>query len=531
MSKRSARQYARGMAIRAAIYARISDDKAGEGLGVQRQKDDCKALAAREDYYVHGVYVDNDFSAYSGKKKRPGYHDVIAAIEEGSVDMVVTWDLDRLHRNTMEAQQFFLVCKRHSVDIHTVTSGKLNILTSGGMLHVGLLGEIARYESAHKAERIQRAQEQKAMKGEWLGGSRPFGWQLVGGAPMLDEQEAAIVREAHAHVLAGYSLGSFIEALRDRGIPTARGGDWSYATLRQMLLRPRNAGLAAWHGDIVGPSVFPPIIERHVWEATRAVLTDPARRRSRSNKVKHLLAGIAVCECLRPVKSGQIRDRKGIAHMIYRCSKSGPGHVSKRMSYVDEHVERQILLFLGRDSDGSKSAPADPATLDRLRTDEMAHRERLNDAARLYADEVIDREQLAEMSKRIRADMTAVQQQLADLEEVAARREQVEMPEIDWTQKASREYWDSLHIERKRAWIRASMEVVLHRHWRGSARVFDTSTVQVIVKSADGSGASADTVAQWKREHPMGRVAVDYEIMIQEGQATTSLPRRGTPSN
>ncbi|MEB0014852.1 recombinase family protein, partial [Glaciimonas sp. Cout2] len=57
---------------RAAIYVRISRDRVGAGLGVERQEDDCRVLAKQMGLEVVRVLVDNDISAYSGKK-RPGY--------------------------------------------------------------------------------------------------------------------------------------------------------------------------------------------------------------------------------------------------------------------------------------------------------------------------------------------------------------------------------------------------------------------------------------------------------------------------
>lgn len=486
----------------AAIYARISDDKTGGGLGVRRQEDDCRALAEAQGFTVQTVYRDNDISAYSGKK-RPGYQQMLADIAAGSVDVVISWHTDRLHRSPSELEDYIAVCNKHSVTTHTVKGGEIDLRTPEGMLRAGLLGQVARYESAHKAERVRRAQQQKAMTGGWLGGLRPFGWQITNGVPTLDEAEAAIVREAHAHVLAGFSLGSFIQGLKERGITTARGGSWSYATLRQMLLRPRNAGLAQWKGEVVGQSEFPAIVERHIWEATSAVLIDPSRRRSRTNKVKHLLAGIALCECLRPVKSGQIVDRKGVKHMIYRCSESGPGHVNKRMSYVDEHVEKSVIFWLAFEAKVAQGAPADPTELEALRTDETAHRERLNSAARMFAEGTIDGEQLAEMSKGMRAKLEVIQQRLAVLDEAAALQQEISLDDgTDWNDEASREKWFGLHIERKRAYIRSRYEIVLHRHARGSARVFDPATVQMGPKGLDmaDSGATPEGVARWKRE-------------------------------
>jgi site-specific DNA recombinase len=89
-----------GTTRRAAIYARISRDREGGGLGVDRQRDDCRALAARLGWDVVAVYTDNDLSAYAGKP-RPGYRALLDAIDAGQVNAVIAWHPDRLHRSPM----------------------------------------------------------------------------------------------------------------------------------------------------------------------------------------------------------------------------------------------------------------------------------------------------------------------------------------------------------------------------------------------------------------------------------------------
>jgi site-specific DNA recombinase len=59
--------------VRAAIYARISSDTDGTRAGVDRQLADCHTLATSLGWSVAQEYVDNDISAYSGKR-RPEYH-------------------------------------------------------------------------------------------------------------------------------------------------------------------------------------------------------------------------------------------------------------------------------------------------------------------------------------------------------------------------------------------------------------------------------------------------------------------------
>lgn len=55
--------------VRAVIYVRVSEDKSGEELGVDRQLGDCRALAERRGWQVIDVFADNDTSAAAGKKR------------------------------------------------------------------------------------------------------------------------------------------------------------------------------------------------------------------------------------------------------------------------------------------------------------------------------------------------------------------------------------------------------------------------------------------------------------------------------
>jgi site-specific DNA recombinase len=76
----------RGGVCSAAIYARISADVEGKSLGVARQVEDCRTLAADRGWPVGAEYVDNDVSAYSGKPRRE-YERMLADLACGALGM------------------------------------------------------------------------------------------------------------------------------------------------------------------------------------------------------------------------------------------------------------------------------------------------------------------------------------------------------------------------------------------------------------------------------------------------------------
>src|ERR1700739_1529414 len=152
------------MSTAAAIYVRISQDREGAGLGVQRQEADCRKLAKQLRWKVSGVYVDNDISAYSGKR-RPRYEDLLADIEAGAVTGVLAWHPDRLHRSPLELEHYINISERHGVTTHSVTAGRWDLSTASGRYNARNIGNSARYESEHKGERIRAARVQQAKHG------------------------------------------------------------------------------------------------------------------------------------------------------------------------------------------------------------------------------------------------------------------------------------------------------------------------------------------------------------------------------
>jgi site-specific DNA recombinase len=134
--------------VRAAVYCRISDDRQGLGFGVERQAQDCLALAQRNGWAVTRTYIENDTSAYSGKP-RPRYAELMDAVAAGEVEVIVAWDPDRLHRSPAELETFIAAVERAGVGVVTVQAGSWDLSTANGRLVARMLGNIARHESEH----------------------------------------------------------------------------------------------------------------------------------------------------------------------------------------------------------------------------------------------------------------------------------------------------------------------------------------------------------------------------------------------
>lgn len=453
----------------AAIYVRISQDREGAGLGVQRQEEDCRALAKRLGWRVVDVYVDNDMSAYSGKPRKH-YVRLLADIEAGKVAAVVAWHTDRLHRNNRELLDYIDLSIARKLPTQTVTAGPLDLSTANGRAAAITLGAWARAESEHKAERIQRAHAQAAQQGRWRGGARPFGYKADG--VTLEPSEARLVRTAYRSLLAGESLAAIMRTWRDKGVKTTTGKDWSYATMRQLLLRPRNYGASVHRGEVVAKGNWKPLVDEATWRSAVAMLADPSRRTSGSTQGRWLLAGLArcgVCDDATTVKSATARSR-GQSSTIYKCRTGA--HLGRRAEYCDEFVARVVLERLRRDDARELLSATETPDTESARIEADSIRSQVKDALRLWKKRLMTTADYESSVEALQAELVVLEERMTDRTRVAALAELLEGDDPE-------PVWERLSWAQRRAVIDVLMTVTILPAGRGNARVFDPTTVRI----------------------------------------------------
>ncbi len=400
-----------------AIYCRISKDRAGAGLGVARQESDCRNLAERLGWDVAEVYVDNDVSAYSGRR-RPAYQRMLDDIARGRATAIIAWHTDRLHRSPVELEAFITFCEQHAVEIRTVQAGEIDLATASGRMVARMLGAAARHEVEHKSERIKRAKVEKALAGRPNGGRRAFGWEPDGLTPR--EDEAARIRQMVDQVIAGVSLQEITRDLTASGVRTVTGKtSWRAVSVRHALLSPRHAGLAQYHGEIVGEGEWPAIVDRDKWEACRKILlSNPRTWTERSgSRVRWLGSGIYICgTCKTPLMrvTGSAKGRR-----IYVCrnpeKRNYVGrHVARDQVQLDEYVTATLIARLSQpDALDLFVREQDQHDVGALQLESRALAERLDGLAEMYAAGQITTAQLAAGTDKIRARQADVDAELA----------------------------------------------------------------------------------------------------------------------
>jgi Site-specific recombinases, DNA invertase Pin homologs len=463
------------MPTAAAVYARISSDPEGDGLGVSRQVQDCERLAERRGWPIGEVYVDDDRSAYSGKV-RPEYRRMLDDIRAGAVDAVVVWHLDRLHRQPRELEEFFEVCDAARLTALASVTGDTDLSSHDGRFLARILGAVARKESDDKSRRITRKHVELAQAGKPTGGgSRPFGYRAD--RRTVEPTEAAAVREASRRIRAGDSLRALATDWNARKIATVSGKPWSVQVLCRMLLGARLSGQRSYHDEIVAQGDWEAILTPAETTQLRAILTNPVRLTRRTVR-RYLLSGgllrCALCDAVlvaRPRSDGTRR---------YICPKgpglAGCGRIAVLSEPVEELVTEAVLYRL--------DTPELAASLDGIAADNaeaMAERDslaadlaQLEQLATAYGERVVTFPEYLAARKPIATRIEVAKRRMSRLTQTTAIDGYVGQS------GALREAWPTLPLTRQRAIVAAVLDrAVVRSAVRGGKR-FDPDRIDPV---------------------------------------------------
>ena len=236
-----------------------------------------------------------------------------------------------------------------------------------------------------KSARQKRATKQRAHAGTPSRSTVPFGYRQEDNGLAVEPAEAMMVRDAYSAILAGASLHMIAKEWNAGDVPTRRGNTWSGATVRQLLMSWRNAGLAVYQGEPVGEGDWPPIVDRDVLDGVRAILTDRAAHR------RHLQRPQAPADRDRGVR--QVRQDDGIGspstgqRRVYVCKHCFG--VTRDMARVDELIGAIVVGRLSRPDAADLLITERRDDISELRDRAAALRARQDEAAALFADGAI----------------------------------------------------------------------------------------------------------------------------------------------
>lgn len=504
-----------------------------DGLGIDRQREDCLGIIQRNNWVLFDEYVDQSISATDRRVKRPAYQRMLKDYEAGYIDGIVAWDLDRLTRQPRELEDIIDMAQNRGLVV-TTANGEADLRTDGGRLYARLKAGVALSEMERKSARQSRAHKQRAKLGVAPKGPRPLGYHTDGS---VVENEAAVVRGLYLAVLKGTSLRTLTQVLDgtrddvrvrdtdDSGRPVALHALPVMSVIRAIEINERRAeeGLppkpvpepkSGWlpstlHGILrnpryVGYSVYTDRTEKGRRDLGKR---GPHNRTYWRERIVRDDKGQPVMGQWEPIVDeslwwmvqeklndpGRRTNRTGSTrrtHMgtsLYRCGECGDTVRSHGNRYrcinaclvrargqIDDYVDEVVRSRLSEPDYVREfiaaTAPADTENTD-VREAITAERGRVARAEADYDDGIIEGRDL----KRIR---DKAEERIATLEKQMLSAASAVTVSPILLARSPEEAWVNADIDAKRQVIDALMTVTLHRGVHGN-RAFNPDTVEI----------------------------------------------------
>ena len=281
---------------RCAIYTRKSSE---EGLEQQfnslhAQREACEAYVASQKAEgwvpLPGHYDDGGFSG--GTLERPALKALIADIEEGLVDVVVVYKLDRLSRSLADFAKLVDVFERSGVTFVSITQS-FNTTDSMGRLMLNILLSFAQFEREVTAERIRDKVAASRAKGMWMGGWAPLGYHVKDRKLVVNMAEAQTVQMIFERFVEIGSATVLAKALRAEGVTTKRGKAIDKGDVYKILNNRVYLGEAVHKGTSYRGE-HKAIVDHGLWDKVHQVLTTSPRKRASNTRAQTpaLLKGV-----------------------------------------------------------------------------------------------------------------------------------------------------------------------------------------------------------------------------------------------
>lgn len=272
--------------LRCAIYTRKSSE---EGLDMEfnsldAQREACEAYIAsqRSEGWVatRERYDDGGFSG--GTLERPGLKQLLADIDDGLIDVVMVYKIDRLSRSLMDFSKLVEIFDRNGVTFVSVTQS-FNTTTSMGRLTLNILLSFAQFEREVIGERIRDKVAASRKRGIWMGGYVPLGYDVQDRKLLVNDAEAASVRRIFERFVELGSATVLARELRRDGFRNKRGTLIDKGYLYRLLNNRVYRGEAVHKGKAY-PGEHDAIIDEDLWDRAHSILQESPRKRANNSR-------------------------------------------------------------------------------------------------------------------------------------------------------------------------------------------------------------------------------------------------------
>lgn len=332
--------------LRVTYYARVSSesDEQLNSLGNQigYYEDFIKKNAAWE--FVSG-YIDEGISGIS-TKHRENFNRMIDDAEANKFDLIITKEISRFARNTLDSIQFTRQLLNAGVGVF-FQNDNINTFDEDSELRLSIMSSIAQDELRKLSSRVKFGHQQAIKQSVVLGNSRIFGYIKNDGRLVIDEEQAVMVRELfRLYATDEYSMKQLETLFWEKGYRNHNGKKIAHSTMSNMISNPKYKGYYVGNKvkvidmftkkqkflppeewvmfkDETG-AIVPAIVSEELWEQANAVLhrrSEDVKNRQGICNHANLLTGKLFCtHCGTPYYRRDSVDKQGNKNSKWVCS-------------------------------------------------------------------------------------------------------------------------------------------------------------------------------------------------------------------
>ncbi len=292
-----------------------------------------------------GGYIDEGISGVT-TKKREKFNEMIDDGLDGKFDLIVTKEVSRFARNTLDSIQYTRQLLANGVAVY-FQNDNINTLDEDSEFRLTIMASMAQDESRKISSRVRWGHHQAIKNGVVLGNSNIFGYRKADKRLYIDEEQAAIVRELFELYATGkYSMKNLETYFYNKGVRNTRGNKLAHNTMANIIRNPKYMGYYVGNKvqivdmftkkqkflpeeewvifkDETGETV-PQIVSEELWKRANEVLKvrslDVIQKQNKTNH-NNLLTGKLICaHCGKPFYRKDSVSKKGTANSAWRCS-------------------------------------------------------------------------------------------------------------------------------------------------------------------------------------------------------------------
>ena len=343
---------------RVAAYCRVSTDNEDQANSFESQQRYFKQyIEHHPDWELYEIFADEGISG-TNTKKRKEFNRMIACAHNGDFDLIITKEISRFARNTLDSIYYTRELKKYDVGVVFMNDG-INTLDGDAELRLAIMSSIAQEESRKTSERVKWGQKRQMEQGVVFGRSM-LGYDVKDGQMSINEDGAKVVRLIfHKFVHEGKGTHVIARELREEGIPPMRVKEWSNTVILRLIRNEK------YCGDLVQKKTYTPdylshdkkynrgqeefviiknhhepIVSRELFEEANRILD--ARSLSPEGKAKHSnrypFSGKLKCGCCGYSYVARYKKRNdGSVYKAWRCieaARHGSPHKDKAGNQV-----------------------------------------------------------------------------------------------------------------------------------------------------------------------------------------------------